>query len=62
MARENQRVSNHNILSAARNKHHDLGDIIRGQGITAAILVVSHDNDSESRSEKDFLTRKRHQP
>jgi hypothetical protein len=55
MAGEDQCVSDHNILSAARNKHYDLGDIIRGEGITAAILPVSHDNDSGSRSKRISL-------
>ena len=42
MAREDQRVSNHHVLTPPRDEHHHLGNVIRGQGLTAtAVCPVS---------------------
>lgn len=42
MAREYQCVGNHDVLPPPRDKHHYLGNVLRGQGLTAtAVCRVS---------------------
>ena len=40
MTRENQRISNHNVLLSCRNKHHNLSNVVRRQRINASVDCI----------------------